>query len=334
MQKTAMAWKFMLGIFFIIMTSQNAVANQLRAINIEFVEDQSQTIIPGLKAQYRLCIQKKESILKTKREHPEIWPAMKSSLRPEYKINAGADPEPDWVALAVGKNVSREYFYGDNYARYSENSRYKISKDGLCRLIIDKREKREIDNGQHRYLINMHGYIQNRGSLGGASGQPPYQKIKVNRTVSPVISYRENDRELNNLVNNHPQVMQYINRLFDSGANRVSGSGGLSKATVDKLRDAFGIKEDRGDSNIQTPRANDEHFVLGNACDIVTSKNLNTRLWYWQRMHHYPTVMRRPIILKSEVKMGNRIATKVATRFLVQDSIDPRIFSPPQAKGS
>ena len=316
MQKTAMVWKLIFGLFLIVTTMPNAVANQLRAITIEFIEDQSQTIIPGLKAQYRLCIQKNESILKTKREHPEIW------------------PEPDWVGLAVGRYVSREYFYGDNYARYSEKSRYRISKDGLCRLLIEKREKREIDNGQHRYLINMRGYIQSTGSMGSSSAQPPYRKIKVNRTVSPVVSYRENDPELNNLVNEHPQVMRYINRLFDSGANRVSGSGGLSKETIDKLRDAFAIEEDRGDPNIQIPRANDEHFVLGKACDIVSSKNLNTRLWYWQRMHHYPTVMRRPIILKREVKVGNRISTKVATRFLIQDSIDPKIFSPPQPKGS
>ena len=73
--------------------------------------------------------------------------------------------------------------------------------------------------------------------------------------VSPVVSSRENDPELNNLVNEHPQVMQYINRLFDSGANRVSGSGsgGSSKATIDKLRDAFAIEEDRGGSQHTNP---------------------------------------------------------------------------------
>ncbi len=138
----------------------------------------------------------------------------------------------------------------------------------------------------------MKGYIANSASLSGAAANPPYKRIKVRRHLSPVLTRIENDRELNKLITDHPEIARYLNSLLSSGANRTSGTNrGISKATIDILRESFGINEDRGSPNVQMPRANDEHFILGHACDIVCSSTFNTRQWYYYHMRHYPSTM-------------------------------------------
>ncbi len=325
--------KYLFFLLSLLLNTSNISAAELKALVIESVNDQSQTIIPGIKAQYDLCVQIKEIQQKTKREYPQIWPSMKKSLKPGYNVDAKPANEPDWQGLGVGITTHKEYFHGNHYAKYKQLKKYTISEDGYCALTIEKSESREIDNGKHRYLINMKGYITNAGSVSGSSTSPPYKKIKVSRYVSPVITRIENDREINQLVNDQPEVIRYLNTLLDSGANHISGtSPGISRDTVDILRKSFGIEEDKGDPNVQIPRAGDENFVLGYICDIVSSTSFKTRQWYYKRMHHYPSIMKRPIILRSEVTLGKRVAIKEATRFQFLDRLDDKIFIPPQEK--
>jgi len=53
-----------------------------------------------------------------------------------------------------------------------------------------------------------------------------------------------------------------------------------------------------------------------------------TKLCYWSKMSHYPSVMQRPIILKSVIKTGKTTSTKVATSFSMNKKFDDAVFQP------
>lgn len=71
--------------------------------------------------------------------------------------------------------------------------------------------------------------------------------------------------------------------------------------------------------------------VAGERCDyLVASKMLKgAQLCYWSRMHRYPSAIRRPVVLKSTVKMGNDINIEQAVLFEQPRHIDASVFQPP-----
>jgi len=56
-----------------------------------------------------------------------------------------------------------------------------------------------------------------------------------------------------------------------------------------------------------------------------------TRLCYWTKMSHYPSIMERPIILKSVINLGKATNTRIATSFASNRTIPERVFRPDNA---
>ena len=71
--------------------------------------------------------------------------------------------------------------------------------------------------------------------------------------------------------------------------------------------------------------------VAGERCDyLAATKTLKgAQLCYWSKMHHYPSTIRRPVVLKSTVKMGNDTNTEQAVLFEQPRHIDASVFQPP-----
>lgn len=71
--------------------------------------------------------------------------------------------------------------------------------------------------------------------------------------------------------------------------------------------------------------------VAGERCDyLAATKTLKgAQLCYWSKMHRYPSTIRRPVILKSMVKMGNDTNIEQAVLFEQPRQIDAAVFQPP-----
>lgn len=71
--------------------------------------------------------------------------------------------------------------------------------------------------------------------------------------------------------------------------------------------------------------------VAGERCDyLVASRPLKgAKLCYWSKMHRYPSTIRRPVILKSMVKMGNDTNIEQAVLFEQPRQINASVFQPP-----
>lgn len=111
---TAMA----LGMFTLhpgaIMADEAAVPG----IYIERINDRSAALLPGLKSQYKLCADSRQLYKQLFVQGGVGWEAVKESLPKGSDIRAATMPEPDWEREGVGKQLEREYFFGDHYALY------------------------------------------------------------------------------------------------------------------------------------------------------------------------------------------------------------------------
>lgn len=308
--------------------------SKLPGIYIERSVDNSQFLVPGLQAQYTSCLMVKHSRQEAMQKYPYIWESMKETVEPGYDVAAAAQPEPDWGKLAVGKFREEEFFFGNKYARYSYQANYAISEDdGLCQLQVTEIEKQDLDNGLFRYLVHLEDRLS-PSSLhsGSASKVSEFRKQHVQRMTSPLVGRRQSNNDLAVAVEQYPEILGYLNKYLDDGSNRVPGvKRGISQGSVDKVKEGFGVKDmDKGSPNIQLPRSGDEHIVLGFMCDIAEANPLSKgRVWYWQKLHNYPTIMQRPIILKAERTMGKLVSVKVATRFERRATIADTVFDPP-----
>lgn len=71
--------------------------------------------------------------------------------------------------------------------------------------------------------------------------------------------------------------------------------------------------------------------VAGERCDYLSiAKGQRTKVCYWSTMHRYPSVMQRPVILKSIVTVGNDANTEQAVVFERPTRIDDSIFQVPK----
>ncbi len=301
------------------------------AISIEYLDDQSAALIPLLKSQYGLCVSEKR-MYQSIQSQGIAWDAAKKDLPPGYFVGGNPQPEPDWIKEKVGIFTEKQYLFGDKYAQYVYRIKYTFSNDGRCRLLKTESLKIEKDDGVYRYMITLSEKIQ-AGATPGSGGptlSSQYKYKQVRRMDSRALSNRQATANLAPLKNDPAFAALISQALSDSTVSRTPGTKRqANQHTIDLMDKAFQISVSK--ANIGSlPLANDEHIVLGQPCDIVSSKTFPGRAWYWQPMHTYPGPVDRNIILKTESTTfgAANISVKEAIRFEVKSSLDDAIFVP------
>ncbi len=232
-----------------------------------------------LKISWDICANEKKMYQDAKKSGHLTWPIMEEELkenRPDYDVDAALDTPTDWKRFA--NETEQEYFFNDKYASYKQSSKYTISKDGRCSVLVEPKHSATLDNGQFRYLVN----VSNGTAVKYKSG---------------VVSIRENDKLLRSQENEAALV---------AAANKLGMPANKSVITVGSER------------------------ILGNhTCDYkVIKEGQRSKICYWTKMNHYPSVLERPIILKSIIYVGNDKNVKQAEIFKVTSKIDDSIFVP------
>jgi hypothetical protein len=305
-------------------------SEQTPGIYIERIKDRSGVLVPGLKAQYNLCTGNRQIYRRLYEQGGAGWDAVKESLPHGYDVRAAAAPEPEWEKKKVGTHIEKEYFFGDEYARYEYRNRYEISEAERCALIRHEDLIMDIDNGRTRYLVTLKNkkLVNATPGVGHIPLGQQYETHKVNRMPSPLTLREKNDAALQD-ISKEERIARLLSLLFaDTKSNRAPGVGlSYDKKLTENIKHAAGYEESNV-SPVVIPRSNDEHFVAGQPCDIISAKNLRSRLWYWDRMHYYPGVLDRPILLKTEVtdRNGKVVGTEETIRFRVVPKIDHALF--------
>ena len=290
-------------------------------------------MVPLLRAQYELCVQNKRAYIETREQHPYVWVEMQRTIPAGYIVDAYLHPEPDWERLGVGRFEEEEYFSNDRYARIYYSASYSFSEDGQCALQTVDHEEQEIDDGVHWYTVDL----KNKLPVGSIGSDTPkanlFEHKRIIRRQSPLVTLRQGNADLAQMVREHPAMARILTSLYDAGGNRTPGvRPGISARSAEIMRELFDLQVDRATANRDDslPRLNDENFVLGHACTIISiSRPMRGRVWLWQAMPHYPTELQRPIILKTEVPIAEHTATQVATRFEFRDNVPDAVFRPP-----
>ncbi|MCU7830067.1 MAG: hypothetical protein KZQ85_13460 [Candidatus Thiodiazotropha sp. (ex Myrtea sp. 'scaly one' KF741663)] len=299
-------------------------------IYIERVVDRSRALVPGLKAQYKICADQRLLYKKLFEQGGVGWEAVKQSLPKGYNVRAVTAGEPDWEKEDVGRQIEKEYFYGEKYALYQHTRRYEISEVARCALIEREDQKINLDNGTERYLITLKDKrkLQAVPGVGQIPLAQEFESHKVSRMPSAKRIRNKNDEVLDE-ISKDEKIARLLSLLYaDTTSKRPPGVGvSFDPKVADNLREAMGYEESNV-SPVVVPRANDEHFVAGQPCDIISAKNMRSRLWYWDKMHYYPATVERPILLKTELTKKNKevVGSKEATKFSVLKDIDNSVF--------
>jgi len=300
------------------------------AIYIERTIDSSRSLVPAMRGLYQTCVEKR-LVYKRSYEKGDIsWALLSSDIPEGYNVQADPLPEPDWKKAGVGMEREEEYFQGDQYAKYTYKTSYEFSEIDRCAMRKSESLSIELDTGRERFLVSLEGKL-NPSALPGTRKIPlsmQYKRHHVERLISPVLLRRKNDAALAE-IGKDERIARLLSLLYaDTKTNRVPGVNvSFDPKTVDNFKELVGYREDNlGKSEL--PQANDEHYVLGHGCDIISAENFHGRLWYWAKMHHYPSIMERPVLLKSEVTSTSRqlLAVEEATAFKVLPRIDDAVF--------
>ena len=299
-------------------------------IYIERINDRSRALVPGLKSQYKICADSRQLYRRLYQQGGVGWNAVKQTLPAGYNVSEATAPEPDWEKEGVGRQLEKEYFFGNQHALYQYRMRYEISETDQCALIQHQDLVIDIDDGRQRHLATLKGLKQVQSTPG--TGQPPlslqYESHKVEHMPSPLAIRDKNDQALES-INRDERIARLLSLLFsNTEARRVPGVNlSYDPDLVARIKRGLGYEQSNAVSG-DMPKANDEHMVAGQACDIISATNLGGRTWYWQRMHHYPGKLERPIILKSEIvnRKGNLVSRKEAISFLVSPEIQASVF--------
>ncbi len=299
-------------------------------IYIERLNDRSQAVVPGLKSLYKSCADSRSLYKQIFEQGGAGWNAAKESLPVGYNVKAVTLPEPDWDREGVGKQIEKEYFFGDKYALYQYRNRYEISEIDRCALITHEDLTIDIDNGAERFLVTLKDRKLVNATPG--AGDMPlgslYHSHKVKRMPSPKVIREKNDEALES-IGKEERIAKLFSKLFaNTKANAVPGVGlSYDPELSNKIKKASGYEESNV-TPVVIPRANDEHQVAEQPCDIISAKKFRTRLWYWDAMHHYPGRLERPIILKTEVAnpKGDILQNNEAIRFRVLPDVEAAVF--------
>ncbi len=253
-----------------------------------------------LKAQWDLCVLNVNNLKDTRARLPQAWAIMKQDIKesnPEFNLDRGLAPEPDWTRL--NENYEDEYFSGDKYALYKNGSTYEVSENGSCKVVKTDYKNAEIDNGKHSYTID-------------------FKNKTADQYVSGVIIRHKTDATFKNMAKNNPFQTRAMGKMLGEAMLGKAGS-----AQEQKSKDA--IKQ----LGELTKVAGTE-TVLGESCEYtVMGEQMATRICYWKTMHEYPTIMARPIVLKSSVDLKIAGAYQIATVFEKDIQINDEIFSVP-----
>lgn len=297
---------------------------------IERVVDRSRALVPGLRAQYKICADQRLLYKKLFEQGGVGWEAVKQSLPKDYNVRAVTAGEPDWEKEDVGKQIEKEYFYDEKYALYQHTRWYEISEVERCALIEHEDLKINLDNGTERYLVTLKDKRKVQ-AVPGVSQLPlakEYESHKVSRMTSAKRIRNKNDEALDE-ISKDEKIARLLSLLYaDTTSKRPPGVGvSFDPKVADNLKEAMGYEESNV-SPVVVPRANDEHFVAGQPCDIISAKNMRSRLWYWDKMYYYPATVERPILLKTEFTDKNNkvVGSKTAIRFSVLQEIDSSVF--------
>jgi hypothetical protein len=102
------------------------------------------------------CLLEKKIYLKARESSPSSWASVELDIKkryPNYNLDRPTAAEPKWSLIDI--TIENEYFYGNRYALNKKGNKYTISTDGACEVIATPDESMEIDDGQHRYLLNI-----------------------------------------------------------------------------------------------------------------------------------------------------------------------------------
>ena len=299
-------------------------------VYIERTIDSSGALVPALRGQYQICVEKR-LVYKRSYEKGDIsWAILSSKIPEGYDVQADPLPEPDWKKESVGIEREKEYFQGDKYAKYTYKTKYEFSEIDRCAIRKYESVRIELDTGRERFLVLLEEKID-PSALPSAQKIPlsmQYKQHHVERLISPVLLRRENDAVLAE-IGKDERIAKLLSLLYaDTKTNRAPGVNvAFDPKAVDNFKELVGYREDNLGQG-ELPRANDEHYVLGHGCDIISAENFHGRIWYWAQMHHYPSIMERPVLLKSEVTSASKklLAVEEATAFRVLHRIDDAVF--------
>lgn len=321
---------FLMLFVCLVDVSVSSASQQTPGIYIERINDRSKAIVPGLKAQYKICADSRELYKRLNDQGGAGWDAVKGSLPNAYDIRAVTEPEPDWARQNVGKQTEKEYFFGEKYALYQYRNRYEISDAERCKLIKREDLVIDIDDGSMHYLVTLKDKKMTNVTPGAGKGSLvlQFRSHKVSRMPSALKIQLQNDAAFQGL-SKEERITKLLSFLFaDMQGQRVPGVPlSYDKELTTKIKKAEGYDESNY-SPVVIPRKDDEHIVAGQPCDIISAKTLRTRLWYWNEMHFYPGALDRPIILKTEVtnNKNSAVGTVEATVFRVLPEIDGSVF--------
>jgi hypothetical protein len=326
-------------------------AEGMPGIAITGTMDNSEKMIPVLKMDYRTCVMKHMGVQAAIEQGGVATVAVTNDLPPGYIVSAKPLAEPKWEETSVGKSRIEEYFEGEKYARYTYGASHRFSDDGRCQLMEIEYVKIDLDDGEQKYRIKLEGRLSINSADGGSSSPVPmkyeYAVGSVKRQPSPVLSRAEVNRDLQKLaglLKEHPEIMRELGKgvMPEADAADSSPPGGTGQSgpgpgnvpasggdTMYRIKESLGYSKNTYEQPGRTMLT--DSFVAGQACDIVSMENLNSRIWYWHRMNNYPASMSRPIILKKESSLADGESYKTtyeADSFRSDLDIDDVYFRP------
>jgi len=131
-------------------------------------EGQNVSQLRLLKQGREQCVDEKQMLEETRRTNPQLWSVMEKDMRKKrrnFDITTPTASEPVWSRIAVERE--EEFFQGERYARIKSGARYKIAKDGSCKVIVEESKKAELDDGTYRYELNL---VKRTGTKHNSSG--------------------------------------------------------------------------------------------------------------------------------------------------------------------
>jgi len=93
---------------------------------------------------------------------------------------------------------------------------------------------------------------------------------------------------------------------------------------------ALKVMTEQGElTRLNAPKIIGSDVIASQKCDYHDfSTNGSSKLCYWHKMNHYPSIASRPIILKSIISIGKDTNIKQANMFIIGKHIDGKIFKP------
>jgi len=116
---------------------------------------------------------------------------------PDFSLDRALEAVEDWSK--IGQVRTEEYFDGPRYARYVHRTDYTVATDGSCKLLEQKQVIADIDDGVHRYRIDL---VRKQGT----------------RSPSPALAEKNGQLEIDSLTDTTDRMLLSIARSYAQGA--------------------------------------------------------------------------------------------------------------------